>query len=318
MTKPNFLIIGAARSGTSALAEFLRQHPDVYFSDPKEPHFLSFAGETLRFQGRGDDIMMNQRAITDSDGYWKLFEGAKSNQAVGEGSVSTLYYHAQSIPRILEHLPNVKLIVVLRNPIDRAFSSYLYMRSRGHEEHTDFGQALDAEASRMTDHWHHIWHYTHMGFYEEQLAPFRQAFGDRLRVYLHEDMTQCGTSFFQDIYSFLGVDPGFRPKTEIEINRSGEPKNQLLQRLIRETVRRPWLRTLVRTALPRQLRMRLQSGNLKRDEMPQDARQRLTTLYTPRVRQLSQMLGRDLEPWLHGQSAKPQFALDPTPATIAS
>lgn len=308
MIKPNFLIIGAARSGTSALAEFIRQHPEVYFSEPKEPHYLSFANQKVQFAGRGDDIMINQRAITDDARYWSLFEGAGNAKAIGEGSVSTLYYHAQSVPRIRQLLPTVKMFVVLRNPIDRAFSSFLYMRSRGHEEHATFAPALDAEAKRIEENWHHIWHYTQMGMYVEQLRPFLSEFGSQVRVYLHEDMTQGGDDFYRDVYSFLGIDPTFRPQTEIEINRSGEPKNKLLQRLIRETVRRPWLRTLVRASLPRRLRMKLQSSNLQRNDMSEEDRLRLVECFKPTINTLGTLLQRDLSPWLTGQPVATRFA----------
>src|SRR3954463_6801674 len=95
---PNFLIIGAAKSGTTALFKYLEQHPEVFISEPKEPHFLALANHPLNFSGPGDDQMMNSRAITDLSRYEKLFSSANGAKVIGEGSVSTLYY-PQSIER---------------------------------------------------------------------------------------------------------------------------------------------------------------------------------------------------------------------------
>ncbi|MCA9246295.1 MAG: sulfotransferase, partial [Planctomycetales bacterium] len=97
---PDFLIIGAARSGTTALAKILQQHPDIFLSEPKEPHFFAFADQPPCFTGPGDDVMMNRVAVTDPKAFEALFSGAPTSALRGEGSVSTLYYHDSSIPNI--------------------------------------------------------------------------------------------------------------------------------------------------------------------------------------------------------------------------
>ena len=303
MTLPNFLIIGAARSGTSALAEFLRQHPEIFFCEPKEPHFFSFENQVVNFKGTGDDIMMNQRAITSLDKFTRLFEKAQA-KAIGEGSVSSLYYHDRSIPSIQRHVPDARMILLLRNPIDRAYSSYLYMRARGHEKHESFLAALDDEASRIRENWHHIWHYTQMGFYSKQIQAFIDAFGrDKIKIYLHEDLKKSPEAMFRDLFGFLGVDTSFSPKTDIEINRSGEPKSKLLHSLIRGVVKRPWMRSMVRAMVPRHLRMRVQSGNLARNEMSEEARVRLSNQFRDEIHDLSKVLQRDVTPWIDSKPA---------------
>ena len=121
--KPNFFIIGAPKCGTSALAEYLREHPDIFFSHPKEPGYFL------------EDDFGAARRIVKEDQYLKLFEGAKGYTAVGEGSVSYLYSQ-QAVPNILKFNPRARFIIMLRNPIDMFRSLY---------EMSKFGSAESAK-----------------------------------------------------------------------------------------------------------------------------------------------------------------------------
>src|SRR6476646_940700 len=94
---PTFFVIGAARSGTTALAEMLRLHPSVFVTRPKEPHFLAFAGRSVAFCGPGDDLVVNQADVTHVDDYYDLYRDAAGYAARGDASVSTLYYSQASI-----------------------------------------------------------------------------------------------------------------------------------------------------------------------------------------------------------------------------
>ncbi len=296
--QPNFLIIGAARSGTTALASFLNQHPQVFVTSPKEPHFMAFAGEAMRFSGPGDDVTINRVAVTDPQAYQNLFAKAQGELALGEGSVSTLYYHQNAIENIQRYAPDAKLIAILRNPIERAFSSFMYMVARGFEPLTDFDQALEAEQQRIDYGWHHIWHYTRMGFYSSQIAAFQKAFGpDRLKVLLHEDLKQSPATVFADLFEFLGVDSDFVPETDQEINRAGQPKNHMLQAAIRWLGKSDAMKRMVRSIVPAQVRERIRSQNLSHPDMPETAQQTLTDRFSDEIRQLESLLGRDLSAW---------------------
>jgi hypothetical protein len=138
---PSFCIIGAAKSGTTALFQYLAQHPQVFVSEPKEPHFLAFANQRPSFRGPYDKEIINERAVTDIAGYQRLFQNSQAFAAVGEASVSTLYYHQSSIPNIQRYIPECKLMCILRNPVARAFSAYMYYVSLTRETVMDFGQA---------------------------------------------------------------------------------------------------------------------------------------------------------------------------------
>jgi Sulfotransferase family len=299
MATPNFLIIGAARSGTTALSHFLSQHPEVFFCSPKEPHFLALANQKLDFKGPGDDDMMNNRAIVAPDKYFQLFEKSGSAKAIGEGSVSSLYYPQTAIANIRQYVPQAKMIVVLRNPIDRAYSSFMYMTARGYEPLTDFGKALDEEDSRVTQGWHHIWHYTRMGFYHDQLKAFFDAFGrDRVRVYLFDRMHADKAKTLKDIYGYLGIDQSFEAKTDSEINRSGKPKSDVVQSIMKAIGSVSWLREGIKSIVPLAIRDKIRAANLRDQKMPSEFRERLTKIYSNEIDQVSSLLQIDLSYWL--------------------
>ena len=165
------------RSGTTALSEMLRQHPNVFVTNPKEPHFLALGGRVLGFQGPGDDIMVNRTAVTDLPAYRALYRGAGAKSARGDASVSTLFYPDASVPAIQHYFPHTRLVVLLREPVARAYSAFSYLRMRGFEPCTSFDDALIHAQRGERDSWHHLWQYIDMGRYARQIRPFLHAFG---------------------------------------------------------------------------------------------------------------------------------------------
>ena len=157
MILPNFLIIGSAKAGTTSLHYYLNQHPEIYMTAVKEPRFFALEGKNLNFSGPDKDII-NSTSVTTYEEYIALFEEVSSEKAIGE--TSPLYlYSEKAIQRIHHYLPDVKLIVILRNPIDRAFSCYTHLLREGYES-LSFADSLKAEEGRIHDNWAHLWHYT--------------------------------------------------------------------------------------------------------------------------------------------------------------
>src|SRR5919107_4690595 len=114
MTLPNFLIIGAAKSGTSSVFAYLGQHPDVFISSAKEPNYFALADQRVRFTGPGDSII-NEASVTRRDAYEALFKSARPGMAIGEAS--TLYLSTPSAAAaIRRHVPGMRLIAILRDP----------------------------------------------------------------------------------------------------------------------------------------------------------------------------------------------------------
>ena len=301
MTLPNFLLIGAAKSGTSSLYDYLGQHPEIFVSPVKEPNFFALEGEVVDFQGPGDDRTINAVCITDIERYRALFREADEHAAVGEAS--TLYLYSSKAPeRIKHYLPNARLIAVLRNPVERAFSSFLHLRLEGREPHDTFERALAEEPWRIGQNWQHLWHYRAMGLYAEQLERYYRAFGaEQLMIFKHEDLLADPVGVVQRICRFLAVDDSFVPDVSVKYKVSGTPRSPALHRLLaRPTLPRRMLRPLLPRTFRRRLLERLKQANMKpaRPEIPSSARALLLQDYRDDIARTQQLVELDLTSWL--------------------
>ncbi|MDQ3877196.1 MAG: sulfotransferase [Actinomycetota bacterium] len=311
--EPNFFVIGAARSGTTSLAAALREHQDVFVTTPKEPHFLAFAGRSVHFSGPGDDLMLNQRAVTNYAAYLNLYSAAGDAKARGDASVSTLYYAERSITSINTYFPHAKMIVILRDPVHRAFSSYQYLRSRGFESCGTFEEALDLEDERIDRGWHHQWHYTRASMYAQQLVPFIDAFGaQRVLVLFFDDLKSSGRTVLESILQFLEVGPLPATGAVGRWNSSGDPRSDLITRMRRLAATTPAINRTARALVPQPIRQRLRSWSLKPVSIPQDAEERLRRQFQPSTGSLRDVLRsnypsmtQNWPPWLQGVSSRP-------------
>ena len=298
---PNFLIIGAGKSGTTSLYHYLGQHPQVYVSPVKEPKFFALEGEKPDFRGPGDDQEMmnrvaNNRAVTSIKEYQDLFRGVRGEKAVGEAS--PIYLYSPEAPdRIKRHVPQAKLIAVLRDPAERAYSAFLHQVRNGWEPLTHFSEALRDEERRMQDNWHHLFHYKHRGFYHAQLSRYYERFGpEQIRVYLYEDLKADAAGVMRDLYGFLGVDEGFAPDTSLKYNRAGVPRNGAARALVRNLNS---LTPFLKGALPFGVRQRIKGGLFAEPPpLAAEVRRGLIEEYREDVLRLQGLIGRDLSGWL--------------------
>lgn len=299
MSLPNFFLIGAARSGSTALYDYIGQHPEVFTADPKEPHFFAFQGARPAFRGPGDDEMINRQAVVDPDAYRRLFRGADGARAVGEGSVSYLYY-SRAIENIKLAVPDARLVCVLRNPAERAYSAFRYARSRMYEPLSDFRRALEREEERIAAGWHHLWHYRRMGRYAEQLEPVYRLFDrGQIRVYRFEELVRDRDGVLRDCFDFLGVDPAFRPRRTPTTVPSGEPRSATLQRLLLES---PPGKELVKSLVPGEFRRWLsgwiRNANLEKPPLDPALRRELLEDYREDIEELERLTGEPFSEWL--------------------
>jgi hypothetical protein len=302
MMFPNFIIIGAAKSGTSSLYYYLSQHPQVYTSLIKGPAFFAFEeGQKVRVYGPGDQAVFDRFVVTDRAAYQALFRGVRNEKAVGEGTV--LYLYSPMAPtRIKRYIPEAKLIVCLRNPVDRAYSSYLHLKRDGRERLPSFKVALEAEEERVKANWQHLWHYTRLGFYHDQLKRYYDLFHpDQIGVYIFDDFKANPTKFVQDIFRFLEVDCTFVPDMSIKRNISGMPKSRTLHTFL---TRPNALTTVLRQCIPRTPRLHWWATAMKlnlvrgKSELTPDIRAQLTELYRGDIIKLELLIQRDLSAWL--------------------
>ena len=299
MVLPNFLVIGAAKAGTSSVYSYLKQHPEIYMSEIKEPKFFSLEGEELDFAGPSQYI--NHTSINNLDSYRELFEDVKDEIAIGEASPLYLY-SAKAAQRIKHYIPQAKLIVILRHPAERAFSSFAHLVREGFET-SSFEAGLEAEPQRIADKWAPLWYYQDKGFYARQLKPYFELFDrQQIKVYLYEELQQDAIALIQDMYRFLEVSPDFVPDLTRK-NVSGVPKSRFFHSLLTQDNS---LKTLIKTALPKGIRKKLyqdlKSKNLgSKPVMSEATRNRLNQLYQQDILELQTLIDRDLSNWLVAQ-----------------
>jgi hypothetical protein len=296
VTLPNFLIIGAAKSGTTALYQYLKQHPQVYMSAQKETNFFAYEGQRVYFRGPGDEETSNS-IITTLDSYKEQFEPVSSELAIGEASPWYLY-SSRSAENINRCIPDTKLIAVLRNPVDRAFSSYLHVIRHGREK-LSFEEGLLAEEDRIAQGWEPIWHYQRVGLYAEQVERFLDLFGrEQTRFFLYDDFQRDPYCILTEIYKFLDVDPDFVADTSMKPNVTGVPKNKLLGRLVFQP--NP-LKSTARLLVPKQVRydlsQKLGQRLLVKPSLGAAVRERLSRRFKRDILDLQDLIGRDLSAW---------------------
>ncbi|MDT7688952.1 MAG: hypothetical protein QOE46_1711 [Acidobacteriota bacterium] len=297
MTMPNFIVIGAAKGGTTALHRYLKQHPQIFMSTPKELRFFPFEHQRPNFCGPGD-AEDAATMIMDIEDYRAHFAAGADYPARGESSPLYLYY-PHTAARIRHHIPEAKLIAILRQPADRAYSQYL-MKKRDGIERLSFAEAFAAEGQRIADGWSHHWHYRQRGFYAAQLKPYFDLFTrEQLRVYLYEDYVADPVGLMQDIFRFLNVDDGFVPDMSVRHNESKIPRSHALQVFLTEPrLTKNVFKPLLPARLSRRVGDRFRRLNLTKPPLPKELRRRLTEVYREDINELQEMLGRDLSHWL--------------------
>jgi hypothetical protein len=296
---PDFYIIGAAKSGTSALYQYLRQHPQVFLSPVKEPCYWAYGEWRPDYKGPGD---MRLLGVRDQDTYRALYQGvADHHKAVGEASVIYLY-STRAAQRIRDVRPDARFVVLLRQPADRAFSHYLMKLRAGHEMLDDFGEALEAETERMRRNWHPSWYYRDRGYYDRQLAVYASRFPpENFCVVLHDDFERDPQQVVRTVCEFLGLDSRFVPDVAARHNEGGtRPRSPHLARLVRSNSARMFARTFMTRGLRRTIRSFVDRASQRPASIPPDVREALTAGYREDILRLQDRLRRDLSGWLAG------------------
>ncbi len=293
---PNFLIVGASKSGTSSLYHYLKQHPDIYLSD-KQKEGRYFSQMAWCFYGPGDKNV--ELTVTkDLESYTALFDGYNNQKAVGDISPEYLYFHEKAIPLIKNTLgENVKIIIILRNPVDRAFSGYTHFK-RDRREDLTFEEALEKEDERMAQNWIWAWQYKNSGLYFRQVKSYLDNLKN-VKVIIYEDLKNNEQNILSEICDFIGVSPDFNFDTSYKYNVSGDPKNAVLYKL--ETSR--GVVNFIKKIIPRSLVSKIKKNftgekQMKKTEINPQTKLRLIEFFRDDILKLQDLLQRDLSHWL--------------------
>lgn len=305
MTLPNFLVIGAGRSGTTSLHDYLGQHPDVFVGEEKSPNFF-VSHEPLPDWETATLRAMARQWVSDPEDYEAFFKEAGSKKAVGE--VSPVYLQATSAPgRIKATCPDAKIVAILREPVARAYSHFLGRRRDGLERRTDFAAVVRDERSRPLPDTVAFGSYLGCGRYHHFLKGYFEAFPrERIRIYLFEDLLRDARALMADLYGFLGVEASFQPDTSRRMGRTGITKNPIARFVWTRSVA---LRTALRPLLPRSVRDRaapIFMAKLEQPALDPDLRDELRGLFRGDIEQLQTLIGRDLTHWLQPAAREPR------------
>jgi hypothetical protein len=301
MPIPDFYIVGAFKSGTTALYDYLRPHPQVFMPFHKEPLFF------------GDDLTRRYGRMSRQQ-YEALFAAAQPGQRIGEASAWYLYSRSAAT-EIRATAPEAQIIVMLRNPVDVMHAQHSQLLFNVEENIADFGEALEAEWARRRGEQlppgplrvENLYYRESVRF-PEQLRRYFDSFGrDRVLAIVYDDFRDDTPGVYRHVLEFLGVDPTFAPPFAVS-NPNKRVRFRTLQRLIYQPPG-PLLKlvpVIRRFPLAHALRervLRLNSATQRRRPMDPDLRRRLLAEFAPQIAELGELIGRDLSTWLDGSAA---------------
>ena len=237
MPLPDFLIAGVPKAGTTALHAALVRHPDLFLSSPKEPKFFLTAGRPPATGGPGD-VQTYQEHVWRRKDYEALFDAAPPGAVRGEATPFYLY-DLDAHDRIRNLLPDAKLILLLRDPVDRAHSNWTHLWNAGLEPEADFLTACAAEPERIEAGWADFWHYTALGQYGHQVQNLFKVFGrEQVLLLRYRELKDAPAATLDRVCSFLGVRQGIL---------TAIPKENVNRHVVEDNTVNRVLRALLRT-----------------------------------------------------------------------
>ena len=304
---PNFFIIGAAKCGTTSLFHYLSQHPDIYFpTTVKESNYFVFCNREYDTNGPGSpkEIFnyLYGRSINNFTEYKSLFKSVKDEMVIGEVCPRYLYYDNAS-KNLKEFNPEAKIIVILRNPVERAFSHYKMLASRSLAPY-NFYRELQEEDQRISQGWGWDWHYCALGRYFEQIERYYQLFSRKnIKIILYEDFFNDSTSALKDICSFLNITAEFDFDLNSRHMVSYNPKNKFVHQILKAdslALLRRSIKKLFPAHLLSDISKRLKSFNESKKTVDNKSAQYILSKLKQDMDDLELLLGRDLSHWRQG------------------
>jgi Sulfotransferase family len=304
MALPDFLVAGAPKAGTTALHVALARHPQLYLSRVKEPKFFLTDGRP-RAQGGPGDAKTLREQVWQRDKYEALFAGAPPGSLLGE-STSLYLQDPDALQRIRTAIPDVRIIALLRDPIDRAHSNWAHLWSAGLEPEHDFVKACLLEQRRTAAGWAAFWRYLSLGKYGEQLDQLWSLFPrEQTLVLRYRELRESPAETLDLITGFLGVQTGVVTETTAEnvtTHASRSPVNQTVARVLRAgaSLEATLPGALGKGVAPanKLLSRHLQREQRVREPLTAEQRAALIPEFTEDLQLLEQVTGESFSDWL--------------------
>lgn len=296
---PDFFIVGAPRCGTTALSEYLKQHPNIFMPKMKEPHFF------------GKDLKFRIPRISKVK-YLELYKNREENMIAGDASVMYLMSKTAA-SEIKSQCPNAKIIIMLRNPVDLLYSLHSKMLLTGNEDICDFEKALAVENERRQGQRipklvqrYDLLYYSEVVKFYEQVIRYRNIFGwENVLVVFYKDFKEDTSGQLKKILSFLGVTEFIKPEYKI-VNANQVVRFPILRDVQRMILNSSKTRNFVRVCIPTFIRplgyslmKYIYTKTASRKPLPKETRLLLQKKYIIDVQKLAELLNVDLSHWMN-------------------
>ena len=295
MALPNLFIVGAAKSGTTSLHNYLHQHPDVFMCNPKEPHYLI-----------NQEIGINRIpvGITNFIVYTDLFSEGEDKKYRGESSVMYLMYPEIVIPKIKDQFgEDSKIIIMLRNPVERAYSGFQHVkRYNVKENYPEFKSAWDISEKRYFDYdeMTPASRYKELGLYYKQVKSYLEQFKN-VHIIIYDDYKKDFQKEMNKVFDFLEIENMKVNDGEKHMVGGWQWEDEKMKKLM---IKKNLLKSFLKIIFPfksLQQKIRQQIQNIKTvkvKEISSEDKKMLQDFYREDVRQLSELLNRDLNHWI--------------------
>ena len=288
MKKVDFFIVGAPKAGTTSLYHYLNEHSEIEMSSQKEPDF--FSDQSLQKQ----KLYYDKNRIDTLEKYNSLFE-REDVILRGDSSVSYLFY--QDVPhKIIAYNPDAKIIIMLRNPIDRAFSHYLMDYSLGL-----ISESFETIIQKQSKHKNanlFYQQYIQVSEYTKQIKRYLEVFSkDNIHFIDYEDFKNDTSDVVNSVFLFLGVNDDFQPYLKKKYNTYTAPKNSLIRYVYSFVAFRKMVANILSKNLTKTIRNLLFRSD-KKPQLPELTRNFLKKHFESDVRELSELLNKDFTKWI--------------------
>lgn len=295
---PNFFIVGGPKCGTTAMVEYLRTHPDVFISEPKEPNYLA-------------DDMPGMKYVDTEEEYLNLFKKAGSNKVIGDASIFYMF-SKEAIKNIYKLNPNAKLLVMLRNPIEMSHSFHQQILFTLDENEKNFEKALNLEENRKKGESipkdcraSKLLYYSEIAKYGEQLENIYEYFSrENVKVILFDDFKKSNRNSYVEVLNFLEIKDDGRNEFP-RVNDSKKAKSNFINKIVnrppkfaqsiakltRKILNKPRLGIL--SSLDHMNREKLEKKEITIKE-----KQLLLASYKEDIKKTEKILNKDLSSWL--------------------
>lgn len=310
IVKPDFFIVGAAKSGTTSLYHYLRQHPEIYFSPIKEPNFFSDDIDVSKFSSiyKRNTFLDTEKYFSNKflqklsitfvrniTNYQRLFELGSNFKARGESSTSYLYSN-KAAQNIYDYNPQSKIIVILRNPMERAFSHYKMALRSGHTK-LKFKDAVEKDLKAKNKGWGISELFVDLGLYYDQLMRYYSIFPiDQIKVFLFSDLKNSTEKVLKESFEFLEV-KNVKIEDKTIYNPAKSPQNVWFNYYLT----RIGLKNLLKSLVPESIIYSIKKSFLRPDKniLSENDFKFLLNIYEEDIKKTANVLNQDLSSWLN-------------------